>query len=171
MEERITIEIIESKEFATENGGYSRKEVDRFLDQICDEIANLQDEIDGLNKQLAVAEARAKMTPAVEVAPAPVVEEPVAAAAPVPDGEFREILEMAHKVKNETIAAAEQKAAEIIANAEEEVKTRLGSLAEEKDALVAQVDSLRQAGLELREKIASVLKAQQEALDQSQDMF
>ena len=34
MEERITIELIESKDFATENGGYSRKEVDRFLDAI-----------------------------------------------------------------------------------------------------------------------------------------
>ena len=166
MEERITIEIIESKEFGTENGGYSRKEVDRFLDQICDEIANLQDEIDGLTKQLAVAEARAKRTPGAEAAP-------VAAqtSAVVPDSEFREILEMAHKVKTETIAAAEQKAAEIVANAEEEVKAKLGSLVEEKDALVAQVDNLKLAGLELRDKIAAVLKAQQEALDQTQDLF
>ena len=163
MEERITIEIIEAKEFGTENGGYSRKEVDRFLDQICDEIANLQDEIDGLNKQLAVAEARAKMAPAA--APAE------AQTSAVPDSEFREILEMAHKVKTETIAAAEQKASEIIANAEEEVKAKLGSLVEEKESLTAQVDNLKLAGMELREKIASVLKAQQEALDQTQDLF
>lgn len=170
MEERITIEIIESKEFATENGGYSRKEVDRFLDQICDEIANLQDEIDRLNKQLAVAEARAKMTPAAPVEAAPVV----AAAAPAvaaPESDFREILEMAQKVKNDTIAAAEQKAAEILAGAEEEAKAMLGNLTEEKEALIGQVEGLKQAGVALREKIAAVLKAQQDALDQSQDMF
>lgn len=161
MEERITIEVIESKEFATENGGYSRKEVDRFLDAICDEMANLQDEIDRLNKQLAVAEARSKM--------APPAQEPVKAA--VPDSDFREILEMAQKVKNETIAAAEQKAAEIVANAQDEAKAKLGSLEEEKDALTAQVEELKLAGMDLREKIASVLKAQQEALDKTADLF
>ena len=162
MEERITIELIESKDFATENGGYSRKEVDRFLDQICDEMANLQDEIDRLNKQLAVAEARSKMAP-------PAAQETVRVS--VPDGDFREILEMAQKVKNETIAAAEQKAAEIVAGAEEEVKAKLGSLQQEKDTLTAQVEDLKLAGMELREKIAAVLKAQQEALDKSADLF
>ena len=164
MEERITIEIIESKEFGTENGGYSRKEVDRFLDQICDEMANLQDEIDNLTRQLSVAEARAKMTP-----PAPVQAAPVQTA--VPDSEFREILEMAHRVKSETIANAEQKAAEIVANAQTEAQAQLGSLQQERDALAAQVDDLKLAGMELREKIAAVLKAQQEALDKSADLF
>ena len=161
MEERITIEVIESKDFATENGGYSRKEVDRFLDAICDEMANLLDEIERLNKQLAVAEARSKMTPPVQ--------EPAKAA--VPDTDFREILEMAQKVKSETIAAAEQKAAEIVANAQEEAKAKLGSLEAEKETLTTQVEALKLAGMELREKIAAVLKAQQEALDKSADLF
>ena len=165
MEERITIELIESKDFATENGGYSRKEVDRFLDAICDEMANLQDEIDRLNKQLAVAEARSKMAP-----PAAPAQEPAKAAA-VPDSDFREILEMAQRVKSETIAAAEQKAAEIVANAQEEAKTKLGNLQEEKETLTAQVEDLKLAGMELREKIAAVLKAQQEALDKTADLF
>ena len=160
MEEKITIELIESKEFGTENGGYNRKEVDRFLDDICDEIANLQDEIDRLNRQLAVTEARSKMTPAVD-----------AAKAAVPDGEFREILEMAQRVKAETITAAEQKANDIIASAQEEAKAKLGSLEAEKDALAAQVEDLKLAGLELREKIAAVLKSQQEALDKTADLF
>lgn len=161
MEEKITIEVIENKEFAKENGGYNRKEVDRFLDQICDEMANLQDEIDDLHKQLAVAEARAKMTP--PAAPAP--------AAAVPDSAFREILEMAQKVKQETIAAAEKKAEEIVAHAQEEAQAKLGSLNAEKDALTAQVDDLKLAGMELREKIAALLAAQQEALDKTADLF
>lgn len=157
MEEKITIELIESKEFGTENGGYNRKEVDRFLDAICDEIADLQDEIDRLNRQLAVTEARSKMAPAADAA--------------VPDGEFREILEMAQRVKAETIATAEQKASEIIANAQEEAKARLGTLEAEKNDLTAQVENLKLAGMELREKIASVIQAQQEALDKTADLF
>ena len=164
MEERITIEVIESKEFATENGGYSRKEVDRFLDAICDEMANLQDEIDRLNKQLAVAEARSKMAP-------PAAPAQVTVKAAVPDADFREILEMAQKVKNDTIAAAEQKATEIVANAQEEAKAKLGTLEEEKSALTEKVEELKLAGMDLREKIASVLKAQQEALDKTADLF
>lgn len=161
MEERITIEIIESKEFGTENGGYNRKEVDRFLDQICDEMANLQDEIDSLNRQLAVADARSKMTPPAQ--------EPARSA--VPDSEFREILEMAQRVKAETIAAAEQKASEIVATAQTEAQAKLGALESEKQNLTAQVEDLKLAGMELREKIAAVLKAQQEALDKSADLF
>lgn len=157
MEEKITIELIESKEFGLENGGYNRKEVDRFLDAICDEIANLQDEIERLNRQLAVTEARSKMAPAPDAA--------------VPEGEFREILEMAQRVKAETISAAEQKANDIIASAQEEAKAKLGSLEAEKDALTAQVEDLKLAGLELREKIAAVLKAQQEALDKTAELF
>ena len=160
MEEKITIELIESKEFGTENGGYNRKEVDRFLDAICDEIANLQDEIDKLNRQLAVTEARSKMAPAADTVKTA-----------VPDGEFREILEMAQRVKAETIASAEQKANEIIANAQEEAKAKLGTLEAEKAALTAQVEDLKLAGMELREKIASVLKAQQEALDKTAELF
>ena len=46
----------------------------------------------------------------------------VARPAAVPDSDFREILVMAQKVKNETIAAAEAKAAAIVAKAEEEAK-------------------------------------------------
>lgn len=163
MEERITIDVIESKDFSKENGGYSCREVDRFLDQICDEMANLQDEIENLTRQLAVAEARSKLTP-----PAP-AQEPARPA--VPDSDFREILEMAQKVKKETIAAAEAKAEEIVANAQEEAKAQLGSLQAEKDALTAQVDDLKLAAMELREKIEAVIKAQQEALDKTANLF
>lgn len=159
MEGRITIQDIENKEFGTENGGYARKEVDGFLDDICDEMYALQDEIAELKRQLALAEARSKMAP------------PAAASGSVPDEEFREILVMAQKVKSETIAAAEQKAAEIVANAEEEAKAKLGSLMAEKDSLTEQVDNLKLSAMELREKIAAMLKAQQEALDSTADLF
>lgn len=160
MEQRITIEVIETKDFALENNGYSRKEVDRFLDQICDEMANLQDEMDALQKKLAVAEARSRMTPA----PAP-------AKANVPDDSFREILEMAQKVKSETIAAAEAKAAEIIANAREEAAAKLGNLEAERNMLAKQVDELKLSGMDVREKLIALLKAHQEVLDKTEGLF
>lgn len=161
MEERITIEMIESKEFGKENGGYNRKEVDHFLDQICDEMAALQDEIDSLNKRLAVAEARSRMA-------APAAQETASA---VPDAEFREILVMAQKVKSETIAAAEQKAREIVAQAESEAHDRLGALEDEKKALTGQIDELKLSAMDFREKLTGMLKAQQEALDKVSELL
>lgn len=160
MEQRITIEVIESKEFGLEPNGYSRKEVDRFLDAICDEMANLQEEMDALNKKLAVADARARMTPA----PAP-------AKAAMPDDSFREILEMAQKVKSETIAAAETKAAQIIAEAREEAAAKLGNLEADRKALTAQVEELKVAGVDLREKLAALIKAHQDVLDKTEGLF
>ena len=108
---QITIEMIETKEFKTKPRGYDPQEVDEFLDAICDEMARQLDEIQSLQQQLAAAKAA---RPAPAPAPAPVTEAPtqqikpvVARPAAVPDSDFREILEMAQKVKNETIAAAE----------------------------------------------------------------
>ena len=160
MEERITIEVIESKDFALENNGYSRKEVDRFLDAICDEMANLQDEIDGLQKKLAVAEARSRMAPA----PAP-------AKASVPDDSFREILEMAQKVKDETIAKAEAQAEEIVAKAQEAADEQLKGLSDEKEALTKQVTDLRAAAADYRNRFEALLAAQQEAIEKANNLF
>ena len=119
---QITIEMIETKEFKTKPRGYDPQEVDEFLDAICDEMARQLDEIQSLQQQLAAAKAA---RPAPAPAPAPVTEAPtqqikpvVARPAAVPDSDFREILEMAQKVKNETIAAAEAKAAASVAKAE-----------------------------------------------------
>ena len=120
MEEKITIELIESKDFSLENSGYNRKEVDRFLDQICDEFASMQDQMDELKQQLKVAESRLRMAPAAQ---------PVQPAKPaVPDSEFREILEMAQRVKSETIAQAQQQAAEMVNQAKEQCQSVLGDL-------------------------------------------
>ena len=103
----------------------------------------------------------------------PVVKTQPVAAAPVqaPDESFREILEMAQKVKNETIAAAEAKANAIIAKAEEEAADKLGSLAQEKEQLVGQVAALKAAAAEYRAKFESLLQAQQEAMEKAADLF
>lgn len=172
---QITIEMIETKEFKTKPRGYDPQEVDEFLDAICDEMARQLDEIQSLQQQLAAAKAA---RPAPAPAPAPVSDaptqqmKPVAARpAAVPDSDFREILEMAQKVKSETIAAAEAKAAAIVAKAEEEAADKLGSLSQEKDKLTGQVQALKTAAAEYRAKFESLLQAQQEAIEKASDLF
>ena len=165
---QITIEMIETKEFKTKPRGYDPQEVDEFLDAICDEMARQMDEIAALKQQLAAAKAaRPAEVPTQQVRPIM----PAAVTRSVPDADFREILEMAHKVKSETIAAAEAKAAEIIANAKEEAAKKLGNLGEEKETLTAQVAALKTAASEYRTKFESLLQAQQEALEKASDLF
>ena len=78
---------------------------------------------------------------------------------------------MAQKVKNETIAAAEAKAAAIVAKAEEEAADKLGSLSEEKEKLTGQVEALKTAAAEYRAKFEALLQAQQEAMEKASDLF
>lgn len=165
---QITIEMIETKEFKTKPRGYDPQEVDEFLDAICDEMARQLDEIQALQQQLNAAKAA---RPAVEAPTTQVKPVPVKPAPSVPDDSFREILEMAQKVKSETIAAAEAKAAAIVAQAEEEAKNKLGSLDEEKEKLTAEVAALKAAAAEYRTKFESLLQAQQEALEKASDLF
>ena len=124
--QRLTITDIESKQFRRVAYGYDQHEVDEFLDCICDEMEQLAGEVAQLQRQVEFAKAETRMEEASAgcVAPAaPAVED-------VPVDAFREILEMAQRVKDQTIADAKAKAAEIVENAEIEVKARLGSLNE-----------------------------------------
>ena len=82
----ITIAMIEEKEFKIKMRGYDPSEVDEFLDEICDEMVALQEEIATLNQRLSQSAQASAYAPAavpapVVPAPAPV---PVPAPAPIP---------------------------------------------------------------------------------------
>ena len=67
----ITVSMIEEKEFKTKVRGYDPVEVDEFLDEICDEMVLLQDEIANLQARLAQASrAQAYAAPMTRPAPA-----------------------------------------------------------------------------------------------------
>ncbi|MBR2718744.1 MAG: DivIVA domain-containing protein [Clostridia bacterium] len=166
---QITIEMIETKEFKTKPRGYDPQEVDEFLDAICDEMVRMMDQTAALQQQLAAAKAARPVVEAPTQQMRPVAPAPVKAA--VPDADFREILEMAQKVKNETIAAAEAKAEEIIAKAREEAASRLDNLDVEKESLVKQVAALKEAAADYRAKFEALLQAQQEAIEKASDLF
>ncbi|MBQ8554973.1 MAG: DivIVA domain-containing protein [Clostridia bacterium] len=166
--QKITIEVIETKQFRVAAKGYDQLEVDEFLDSICDEFERMENEVAAMQQKLDMAQAQARKAEAeagavkpAEAAPAP---------ATTPDGTFREILEMAQKVKEQTIADAEAKAADIIANAQEEAKARLGNLAEEKENLEKVVETLKASAKEYKEKFAALIELAKEGLDAAGDL-
>lgn len=156
---QITIEMIESKEFKIKPRGYDQQEVDEFLDAICDEMAAQQDQIQALQQQLMSAQAKR---------PAPA---PAPAVTPDATGALQEILEMAQKVKAETIAAAERQAEEIIAKAQAQADSQLKNLQNDRDSLTRQVTELKAAAAEYRTRFEALLQAQQEAIEKAADLF
>lgn len=158
--QKITIEMIETKEFRVAARGYNQREVDEFLDSICDELERIENEMDALKEENERLKNQA--VPARS-----------AYAAPVQTGTsdtFQEILEMAQRVKEQTIADAESKAAEILENAETQVRARMGNLADEKDALEAKVESLKDAVQSFKAQFAQVLANAKDILDATDDM-
>ena len=157
--QKITIEVIEPKEFHVAARGYNQHEVDEFLDSICDELERIEAEMAALKAENNRLQNQAVPQPA---------QTQQMYAAPVStgtDGNFREILEMAQRVKEQTIADAEAKAADIVANAEVEARARLGNLAEEKEELEGQLASLKEAAKAYKAKLAQLLTDAQDALD------
>lgn len=167
---QVTIEMIETKEFKVIAHGYDPKEVDEFLDDIMDEMVRQQDEIQKLQQQLAAAKAAPAVNAPTQVV-RPVQNVYAAPKAEVPDKDFREILEMAQKVKNETIAKAEAEAEVILAKAQEAADAQLKGLSDEKEQLTKQVTDLRAAAADYRTRFEALLAAQQEAIEKATQLF
>ena len=75
----VTVEMIASKEFKVVSKGYDPSEVDDFLNDICEEMEGLEDDI----KQLRSALTKAEAAPAPVVA-APAPREATSAAGTIP---------------------------------------------------------------------------------------
>ncbi|MBR4080210.1 MAG: DivIVA domain-containing protein [Clostridia bacterium] len=168
----ITIEQIETKEFKIiARNGYDPKEVDEFLDGIMDAMEAQLNTIEELQKQLAAANAAKPVDNAPTQVVRPVQSAFAAPKTEVPDKAFREILEMAQKVKDETIAKAEAEAEAIVAKAQEAADEQLKSLSDEKEALTRQVTDLRAAAADYRTRFEALLAAQQEAIEKASQLF
>ena len=153
---RVTVDLISSKEFSLENKGYNRQEVDNFLDDICEEMERMEAEIKDL---------RQKTTAVRPAAPA------AGGVSAQDESSFREILEMAKKVKDDTIQKAKEDAEAIRVKAETEAQERLDGLSGEREALTRQVAELKTAAAEYRTRFEELLQAQQEALEKASDLF
>lgn len=158
--ERITVDVISEKEFQISSKGYDQREVDEFLDEICDEMERMEEEIRTLRQQ------NANIRPA---APAP-------AAAPVSANEeskdrIMAMLELAARIKDETIAKAEEDAEVIRNRARSEADERIGDLSDEKASLLKEIEALKKVAADYKANFEALLQAQQDALDKAVDLF
>ncbi len=170
MSERITISVIESKEFEMKPRGYDRDQVDAFLDEICDEMERMNNEILSLRQQLREAQANAVRPVQAPAAPAPA---PVPAPAAAPEEKSSELvsmLELAARLRDETIAEAKKQAEKIVGEAENKAVEQLASLSDERDSLTQQVEALRKSAADYRTRFGELLQAQREALDKISDL-
>ena len=153
---RVTVEEISRKEFSFANKGYNPKEVDDFLDDICDEMERMESEIMDLKQK----------TSAVR----PVSQEPAAVSAEN-EQSFREVLAMAVQVKEEAIRKAKEDAEAIRTKAENEAAERLDGLSEKRKELEQEVASLRKTAADYRARFEALLQTQKEALDKASELF
>ena len=172
---QITVEMIESKEFKTKVRGYDPAEVDEFLDAICDEMVAMEEEIESLNQQLAQQSANQARVAKPEPAPAPA---PVAAAparASVMDKEQQETLNSllinAQKVADQTVAEAHNRAEAIVAQAQKQIDEQLAGLADEKVALEEEVENLKKAAADYKERFLRLMQDQKHVLDAETELF
>lgn len=184
----ITVAMIEEKEFKIKMRGYDPSEVDEFLDDICDEMVALQEEISTLNQRLSQSAQANAYAPAAVPAPAPVVPAPAPVPAPVPapapvkkeepapqkpdaSEAAQKLLARAQKVYDETLADAEKEAQEILDNAKEKAAEQIGSLEDQRNALLKEVEDLKAAAKDYRERFLRLIEDQQHVLKAETALF
>ena len=155
--ERITSEVIAEKEFTIANRGYNQEEVDTFLDLICEELDRLNNDIQDMRQKTTM------VRPSAPAAESSVSRED--------ENKFREILEMAATVKEETIRKAREDAEAIRLKAETEANEGLNGLAEEREVLEKEVNALKETAAEYKRQFEELLHAQQEALEKATGLF
>ncbi len=177
----ITVAMIEEKEFKTKMRGYDPVEVDEFLDEICDEMVAMQEEIATLQSRLSQA-PRAAAPYAPVPAPAPVPKPapaPVPApvqAAPVQKSEesseaAQRLLARAQRVYDETVAEAKAEAEKILGNANARASSGLEDLEEEKAALEKEVEMLKAAARDYKARFTRLVEDQQHILHAETALF
>ncbi len=155
--EKITVDLIAHKEFSISSKGYDQAEVDNFLDDICEEMERMEKEIMDLRQKTTAVHSAA----------------PAAAGSVNEDQEksFREVLQMAMQVKEDTIRKAKEDAEAIRAKAQTEATEQLDGLSDRRDALKSEITELKAAAADYRQKFEALLQAQQDALEKATDLF
>ena len=181
----ITVAMIEEKEFKTKMRGYDPVEVDEFLDEICDEMVAMQEEIATLNQRLSQANRGGSFAqvPAPAAVPASIPAPIAAPKAAVKEKEAEEdkykegteaaqkLLTRAQKVYDETVAEAREEAAEIRNNAEAEAASSVEALEQQREALQQEVETLKAAAQDYRDRFLRLIEDQQHVLKAESELF
>jgi len=160
----LTIDDIYDKEFALKGGGYDRNDVDQFLDEICDEMTNMLEHIEKLEKALQQAqmETEAAKAAAQKAAPVVVKSEPVARTSETLEG----ILLSAQRLADEAVENAKNKAAGIVKEAEEQATKIVDDARNEKETLSGELDGLRASVAEYKANFLAMLNKYRDLLEQ-----
>ena len=179
----ITVAMIEEKEFKTKIKGYDTVEVDEYLEEICDEMVEMQEEIDRLNNGTSQAgrAAAAAYTPVPAPAAVPV---PAPAPAPVVKQEVKEeprkeetseaaqkLLARAQKMYDDMIAEAKEEADKILKNAKDQADVGIEALEEEKAALQSEIDMLKASAKDYKARFLALIEDQQHVLKAESELF
>ncbi|MBR6754161.1 MAG: DivIVA domain-containing protein [Clostridia bacterium] len=143
----LTVADIEQKEFRTKFKGYDPEEVDRYLDDICDQMYALYQHIDMLQQRLAQANA----APAYAPARAAAVPPPAAA-----------VVDYADQAQNE-LNQARQKARGIIEEAQQDAR----DIRQQVEGLL---DNARQEAQDIRDEAQAMMDEAQAMMDEAVHM-
>ena len=153
----VTIQMIETKEFKTVPKGYDPEEVDVFLDDICDEFEEMENELKSLRISLAKAQSAPAPTPTV------IREEPSETA--------QRMLANAQRVSDETIADARKEADKILAEAKVKADQMLQNAQTESARLKSSLDTLRAAANDYRTRFKRLVDDQSHLINAETELF
>lgn len=159
----LTIDDIYDKEFALKGGGYDRNDVDQFLDEICDEMANMVEHIEKLEKDLQKAqmEVEAAKASAQSAAPVVVKSEPLGQTSATLEG----ILLSAQRLADEAVEKAKEKAEAIIKEAEDKAEEIVGEARTEKETLSGKLDGMRKSVADYKKNFEALINKYKTLLD------
>lgn len=169
----LTIDDILDKEFALKGGGYDRDDVDQFLDEICDEMTNLQNNIADLESKLSNAEAalqQAQEEAAAAAAAVPVQAE-VAPEQPNLGATLESMFRRAGLVADDTVKEAEEKATGIVKEAEEKASQILDEAMEERETIRKSLVDLKASAAAYRASYLEMLDKHRRALEETNGVF
>ncbi len=155
----VTIQMIETKEFKTVPKGYDPEEVDVFLDDICDEFEEMENEL----KSLRISLAKAQSAPAPAPTPTVIREEPSETA--------QRMLANAQRVSDETIADARKEADKILAEAKVKADQMLQNAQTESARLKSSLDTLRAAANDYRTRFKRLVDDQSHLINAETELF
>ena len=177
----LTITMIEEKEFKRKRNGYDIDEVDRFLDEICDEMERQQNEVALLYSKLAAAGSAAR-----EVKETPRVPDPLISAVPSPAPVYmpqeapqqpsetaQKVLERAQKMYDDIVKEAEEKAESILNDARSNAggAYELSDLKAQKAQLEQEIEQLKAAAQDYRRRFRQLVEDQNHLLNSEKVLF
>lgn len=167
----ISVKDIKEKDFTAQKHGYAIEEVDDFLDEIANQMAELLKENVLLKDKLVKAES----TPA----PAPIVIEKESAKPEFDDeGYFknlesamRESLINAQRIAEETKKKADKEAQDTVTTARAKAEALTSEAKAEADGLKAEAQSVRDAILRYRAEFRALIEDQVKVLKTRESLF